>query len=65
MTNEELLQHLYELSYALDNYSAGKDYVALRKTHYDNIKWLNDNGLTKDYYKVLFAHIQENKGDLK
>ena len=65
MDNEELLQHLFELSYALDNYSAGKDYAALRKTHYDNIKWLNDHGLTEDYYKVLFAHTQADKGDLK
>lgn len=65
MTKEELLQHLYELSYALDNYSAGKDYVALRKTHYDNIKWLSKHGLTEDYYKVFFAHIQSDKGVLK
>ena len=65
MDNEELLQHLYELSYALDTYSAGKDYVSLRRTHCDNIKWLNDHGLTEDYYKVLFAHIQADKGDLK
>lgn len=58
---EELLLHLFELSYGLDNYSAGKDYVALRRMHYNNIKWLNDHGLTEDYYKVLFAHIQESE----
>lgn len=62
MTDEEILQHLYEISYALDNYSAGKDYVSLRRTHYDNIKWLDDYGLTKGYYKVLFAHIQADRG---
>lgn len=57
MSEEELKQHIYELSYALDNYSAGKDYVALRRTHYDNIKWLHKHGLTEEYYEVLFAHI--------
>lgn len=61
MTESELKKHLFELSYALDNYSAGKDYVALRRTHYDNIKWLNDNGLTEEYYKVLFKHIKEDR----
>ena len=64
MTEEVLKQHLYELSYALDNYSAGKDYMALRRTHYDNIEWLQKHGLTDEYYNVLFAHIKaerENK----
>lgn len=63
MTKEELKQHLYELSYALDSQSAGKDYIALRRTHYDNIKWLQEHGLTEEYYKVLFAHIKEESED--
>lgn len=62
MSEEELKQHLYELSYALDNYSAGKDYVALRRTHYDNIEWLQKHGLTEEYYEVLFAHIKKERG---
>ncbi len=62
MSDEELKQHIYELSYALDNYSAGKDYVALRRTHYDNIEWLQKHGLTEEYYKVLFAHIKAERG---
>lgn len=61
MTNEELKEHLFELSYALDNYSAGKDYVALRRTHYDNIEWLQKHGLTDEYYNVLFAHIKADR----
>lgn len=63
MTEEELKHHLYELSLALDMYSAGKDYVALRRTHYNNIEWLQNKGLTEEYYNVLFAHIKaESEG---
>jgi hypothetical protein len=61
MTIEELKEHLYELSYALDNHSARKDYVALRRTHYDNIEWLHKHGLTDEYYNVFFAHIKAEK----
>ena len=61
MNKDDILQHLYELSYALDSYSASKDYEALRRLHYDNINWLKDNGLDEDYYKVLFTHIQEEQ----
>lgn len=61
MTEEELKQHIYSLSLALDTYSAGKDYAALRRTHYDNIKWLNEHGLTDEYYKILFAHIETDR----
>ena len=63
MTEAELKQHLYELSYALDNYSAGKDYVMLRRTHYDNIEWLQKHGLTEEYYEVLFSHIKADRGE--
>lgn len=61
MTEEELKDHIYELSYALDTYSAGKDYVALRRTHYANIEWLQEHGLTNEYYNVLFARIKEGR----
>ncbi len=54
----ELKQHLLELSCALDEHSAGKDYVALRRAHYDNIEWLHEHGLTGEYYEVLFAHFK-------
>ena len=55
MSEEELKQHLYELSYALDTYSAEKDYVALRKAHYDNIEWLHKHGLTDEYYELCIT----------
>jgi hypothetical protein len=61
MSEEELKQHLYELSYALDSQSAGKNYAALRRTHYDNIEWLIKNGLAEEYYKVLFARIKAER----
>lgn len=61
MTEEELKDHIYELSEALDRYSARKDYVALRRTHYENIEWLKEHGLTNEYYNVLFAHINEER----
>lgn len=63
MTEEELKQHIYNLSYALDTYSAGKDFVALRRTHYENIDWLHKHGLTDEYYNVLFAHIKTERSD--
>ena len=54
MSEEELYkQHIFELSFALDSQSAGKDYVALRNTHYNNVKWLHDNGLQEDYYSYF------------
>lgn len=70
MTEEELKDHIYELSEALDRYSARKDYVALRRTHYENIEWLQKNGLMNEYYNVVFAHIKNErekskKGDEK
>lgn len=58
MNEEELKMHIYELSLALDMYSAGKDYINLRKTHYNNLEWLQQKGLTEEYYNVLFTHIK-------
>ena len=58
---EEIKQHLFELSVALDYYSAGKDYVSLRKTHYDNIEWINNHDLGEDYYRVLLNRIERDR----
>lgn len=60
---EELKNHLYELSYALDSFSARKEYEELRRTHHENIYWMENKGLEEEYYKVLFEHIKtrENK----
>lgn len=60
---EDLKRHIFELSYALDSQSAGKDFVALRSTHYDNQRWLHDNGFTEEYYNFWFnEHFgEENK----
>ena len=51
---QELKQHLFELSFALDCQSCAKDYAALRDTHYDNMNWIIDNGLWDEYYKRFF-----------
>lgn len=59
--NDDALQHLLELSYTLDKYSAGKDYIELRKAHYKNIEWLHNHGLTDMYYDVLFGQIKAEK----
>lgn len=59
--NDDVLQHLLELSYTLDKYSAGKDYIELRKAHYKNIEWLHNHGLTDMYYDVLFGQIKDEK----
>lgn len=58
--NDDVLQHLLELSSALDKnkYSVGED---LQKVHYNNIKWLHNHGLTDMYYDVLFGQIKAEK----
>ena len=48
---EKLKHQIFVLSYALDSESAGKDYIALRNTHYNNQVWLHDNGLSEEYYR--------------
>ena len=57
LTEEELKQHLFELSFALDSQSAGKDYVALRSTHYNNQKWLHNHELQEEYYQYFITRI--------
>lgn len=57
-TREELINHLIELSFALDSQSAEKDYLSLRRTHYNNIQWFYDNGLDNEYYKYVFSELQ-------
>lgn len=56
-TTEELIQHIFELSFALDSQSAGKDYVSLRSTHYQNQKWIHDKGLQEEYYQYFVKQI--------
>ena len=58
---DELKQQLFELSFALDSQSAGKDYIALRRTHYDNIQWLHDHGLQEEYYQFWVEKLKEEK----
>lgn len=57
-TEEELKQHIFELSLMLDSKSAGRDYVALRSTHYLNQQWLHDKGLQKEYYQYFCKNYQ-------
>jgi hypothetical protein len=57
LTEEDLKRHIFELSFALDSQSAGKDYVALRNTHYQNQKWIHDNGLQEEYYQFFVKRI--------
>lgn len=57
LKEEDLKRHIFELSFALDSQSAGKDYVALRNTHYQNQKWIHDNGLQEEYYQFFVKRI--------
>lgn len=57
ITKDELIQHIFELSFALDSQSAGKDYVSLRNTHYQNQKWIHDKGLQEEYYEFFVKKI--------
>lgn len=54
---DDLKRHIFELSFALDSQSAGKDYVSLRSTHYQNQKWIHDNGLQEEYYQFFVKRI--------
>lgn len=58
LTNEELRQHIFELSFALDTQSAGKDFLSLRTTHYNNVRWLQDNGLQEEYYQFFMKQLE-------
>ena len=59
MNNDELLDHIFELSFALDTQSAGKDFLSLRRTHYDNQRWIHDNGYQEEYYQFFIKRLQE------
>lgn len=61
---EELKQHLFELSYALDSQSSEKDYSALRRTHYENQIWIHVHGLKEEYYNYFYSKFRE-EGPLK
>ena len=56
-SRDELIKHIFELSFALDSQSAGKDYMSLRNTHYQNQKWIHDNGLQEKYYQFFIKRI--------
>lgn len=56
---EKLLTHIFELSYALDTQSAGKDFLSLRTTHYDNQEWIHDNGYQEKYYQYFISKRKE------
>ena len=60
MTLEELKEQLFKLSYELDSYSAGKDYVSLRRSHYKNVQWLHDIGLQEEYYQYFLKRINKD-----
>ena len=50
---EELKQHLFELSNMLDVASVKKDYQALRLLHYQNQQWIKEHGLGEEYYNYF------------
>lgn len=62
-TREELINHIIELSFALDSQSAAKDYLSLRRTHYNNLQWIYDNGLNNEYYKYFLSELQGVQGE--
>lgn len=51
MNEKELMEHIFELSYALDYQSANRDLAGLRNTHYKNQTWIHDHSLTEEYYQ--------------
>lgn len=58
-SNEELKNHIFELSFALDTQSAGKDFLSLRRTHYDNQRWIHDNDMQEEYYQFFIQKLKE------
>lgn len=61
MKESEMINHIFELSFALDTQSAGKDFLSLRRTHYNNQKWIHDHGLQEEYYQFFIKMLQEDK----
>ena len=59
--NDELITHIFELTFALDTQSAGKDYISLRQTHYNNQKWIHDNGYQEEYYQFFIKKLREEE----
>lgn len=59
MNEEDLKRQLFELSFTLDCESAGKNYIALRNAHYNNVRWLHDNGLSEEYYHFFVNKMKE------
>ena len=59
--NDELINHIFELSFALDTQSAGKDFLSLRRTHYNNQKWIHDHGYQEEYYKFFINRLKEEE----
>lgn len=56
MDEKELIQHIFELSFALDS-----QYIALRNTHYQNQQWIHDMGLQEEYYQFFVGKIKEGE----
>lgn len=57
INNKLVKEKLYEVMFALDSKSANRDLVAIRKCHYDNMKWLHDVGLQEEYYQYFVKHL--------
>ena len=58
MTEEELKLKLFEVMFAMDSMSAGKDFVGLRNKHYSNQIWLHNKGLQEEYYDYFVGQLK-------
>lgn len=57
---DEFKHRLFEIMYALDKASAEKDFITLRRWHYENMDWLRDEDMITEYYD--FVHdVRENE----
>lgn len=56
-----LKEKFFELAFAMDNLSASRDLVGLRRKHYDNQQWIHDNGLQEDYYQYFVSQLKTHK----
>lgn len=63
MTDKELKlkQRLFKIIYELDKGRIRKDYDALALLHYDNIFWLYDNSLIREYLNYFSDRFESER----
>lgn len=54
-------EKMFYLMNRIDELSVEHDTEALRKLHYENMKWISSNFLVNDYFDSFMKHIEDKK----